>query len=195
MNFVLQALLHTPPLRNYFLGDHHKREVCRHRRRRRGALAVAGGREGSCLACVVEGVFLDVFSSNLKPYDPTSWWKHSSNLSGYEQEGAHEFFISVLDKKHDKELSGFNSKGIVDCHCIGNNVFSGILRSDITCTVCGFTSTTYDPCIDIPVDLETVYNTDKSANPADKTSLSTLTGSLDFISSEADDHFTGFESL
>ncbi|KAI0502502.1 hypothetical protein KFK09_017455 [Dendrobium nobile] len=185
MNSVLQALLHTPPLRNYFLGDHHKREVCRQRRRRRGALAVAGGGEGPCLACVVEGVFLDVFSGDRKPYSPArflySWWKHSSNLSGYEQQDAHEFFISILDKIHDKELSGFNSKGIVDCHCIAHSVFSGILRSDITCTVCGFTSTTYDPCVDIPVDLETVYHTDKSASPADKTRLSTLTGSLDLF--------------
>lgn len=33
-------------------------------------------------------------------------------------------------------------------------MFSGILRSDVMCTACGFTSTTYDPCIDISLDLE-----------------------------------------
>lgn len=71
--------------------------------------------------------------------------------------------------------------GVIDCHCIAHSVFSGILRSDITCTVCGFTSTTYDPCVDISVDLETDYNMDKSAKPADKARISTLTGSLDLF--------------
>lgn len=40
-----------------------------------------------------------------------------------------------------------------DC-CIAHRVFSGILRSDVMCTSCGFTSTTYDPCVDISLDLE-----------------------------------------
>lgn len=39
-----------------------------------------------------------------------------------------------------------------DC-CIAHRVFSGILRSDVMCTACGFTSTTYDPCVDISLDL------------------------------------------
>lgn len=45
------------------------------------------------------------------------------------------------------------STGNGEC-CIAHRVFSGILRSDVTCTVCGFTSTTYDPCVDISLDLE-----------------------------------------
>ncbi|KAL6534908.1 hypothetical protein OROGR_013583 [Orobanche gracilis] len=43
--------------------------------------------------------------------------------------------------------------GCGDC-CIAHRVFSGILRSDVMCTSCGFTSTTYDPCVDISLDLE-----------------------------------------
>ncbi|CAK9174006.1 unnamed protein product [Ilex paraguariensis] len=43
--------------------------------------------------------------------------------------------------------------GSGDC-CIAHRVFSGILRSDVMCTACGFTSTTYDPCVDISLDLE-----------------------------------------
>ncbi|KAK8965796.1 Ubiquitin carboxyl-terminal hydrolase 22 [Platanthera guangdongensis] len=70
MNSVLQALFHTPPLRNYFLGDHHKSEVCRQRRRRRGAGVAVDRGEESCLTCIVEGVFSDVFSGDRKPYSP-----------------------------------------------------------------------------------------------------------------------------
>lgn len=47
----------------------------------------------------------------------------------------------------------FCSTGNGDC-CIAHRVFSGILRSDVMCTACGFTSTTYDPCVDISLDLE-----------------------------------------
>lgn len=47
----------------------------------------------------------------------------------------------------------FCSAGNGDC-CIAHRVFSGILRSDVMCMACGFTSTTYDPCVDISLDLE-----------------------------------------
>lgn len=43
-----------------------------------------------------------------------SWWQHSANLASYEQQDAHEFFISLLDGIHEKEnkLRDTN-KGIV----------------------------------------------------------------------------------
>lgn len=32
-----------------------------------------------------------------------SWWQYSENLATYEQQDAHEFFISILDRIHEKE--------------------------------------------------------------------------------------------
>lgn len=55
--------------------------------------------------------------------------------------------------------------GSGDC-CIAHRVFSGILRSDVMCTACGFTSTTYDPCVDISLDL--VPNHEGSAKTSTK---------------------------
>lgn len=52
--------------------------------------------------------------------------------------------------------------GDVDCRCIVHRVFSGLLRSDVTCSGCGFTSTTYDPCVDISLDLEPDIGMDKT---------------------------------
>lgn len=51
-----------------------------------------------------------------------------------------------------------------DC-CIAHRVFCGILRSDVMCTACGFTSATYEPCVDISLDLEPnqVASTKKSS--------------------------------
>ncbi|KAJ6862128.1 hypothetical protein NC652_039082 [Populus alba x Populus x berolinensis] len=37
------------------------------------------------------------------------WWQHSANLASYEQQDAHEFFISVLDGIHEREGKERNS--------------------------------------------------------------------------------------
>ncbi|GAB2300282.1 hypothetical protein Dimus_034317 [Dionaea muscipula] len=160
MNSVLQALLHTPPLRNYFLSDKHNRYDCQRngRVRRNGS----HGKEElkACLACDLDAMVSAVFSGGRSPYSPAkflySWWQHAANLATYEQQDAHEFFISILDGIHEKvrkDRCKPQSQGSGDC-CIAHRVFSGILRSDVMCMACGFTSTTYDPCIDISLDLE-----------------------------------------
>uniref|UniRef100_A0A1D1Z5M9 Ubiquitin carboxyl-terminal hydrolase n=1 Tax=Anthurium amnicola TaxID=1678845 RepID=A0A1D1Z5M9_9ARAE len=177
MNSVLQALLHAPPLRNYFLSDRHNRYLCQQKRqRRKNATAgvingtnyknVAGGQagpgkgKGLCLACDLDAMYSAVFSVDRMPYSPVrflySWWQHASNLASYEQQDAHEFFISMLDGIHEKldqDQCKTHNQGGGDC-CIAHRIFSGILRSDVVCTVCGFTSTTYDPCVDISLDLD-----------------------------------------
>ncbi|TYJ22060.1 hypothetical protein E1A91_A08G103300v1 [Gossypium mustelinum] len=156
MNSILQALLHTPPLRNYFLGDRHNRYYCQ---QKNGAI---NGTKNSrlCLACDMDAIFSAVFSGDRTPYSPAkflySWWQHAAILASYEQQDAHEFFISMLEGIHEKvekDKRKSQSPGGGDC-CIAHRVFSGILRSDVMCMVCGFTSTTYDPCVDISLDLE-----------------------------------------
>ncbi|KAJ6862127.1 LOW QUALITY PROTEIN: hypothetical protein NC652_039082 [Populus alba x Populus x berolinensis] len=113
------------------------------------------------------------------------WWQHSANLASYEQQDAHEFFISVLDGIHEREGKERNSnKDNGGCQCIAHRVFSGMLRSDVTCTTCGFTSTTYDPCVDISLNMDTTNFS--SVNVANKsaredTGRSTLLACLDLF--------------
>ncbi|KAK8660848.1 hypothetical protein V6N13_051756 [Hibiscus sabdariffa] len=181
MNSVLQALLHAPPLRNYFLSDRHNSVQCRKR-----------SGEKVCLLCDIDALYSAMFSGDRAPYSPAqllySWWQHSSNLASYEEQDAHEFFISVLDGIHEKESKMLNScKDDGDCQCIAHRAFSGLLRSDVRCISCGFTSTTYDPCVDISLNLDTsnlspsdVAN--KPIRPADeKTGVSTLSGCLNLF--------------
>ncbi|XP_057959603.1 ubiquitin C-terminal hydrolase 22 [Malania oleifera] len=184
LNSVLQALLHAPPLRNYFLSDRHSRKTCRIR-----------SSDGLCLPCDIDVIFSAVFSGDRTPYSPAqflySWWQHSENLASYEQQDAHEFFISVLDQIHEKEGKASNpSKDNRNCQCIAHRVFSGLLRSDVTCTACGFISTTYDPCVDISLDLDTSTCSTKDVsnrpvkpndNDFENTSISTLLGCLDLF--------------
>lgn len=118
---------------------------------------------------------------------PCSWWQHSANLASYEQQDAHEFFISVLDRIHEtEEKIRPQNKDSAHCQCIAHKVFSGLLRSDVTCTTCGFTSTTYDPCLDIALNLEAASSSSKVANgksgkTSQEQSVSTLLGCLDLF--------------
>ncbi|KAL6012208.1 Ubiquitin C-terminal hydrolase 22 [Asimina triloba] len=183
MNSVLQALLHTPPLRNYFLSNRHDRQICKKR-------PVANR---LCLACDIDAIFTAVFSGERTPYSPAhllySWWQHAANLASYEQQDAHEFFISMLNRIHEREEQlNPKNKGCGDCLCIAHRVFSGSLRSDVTCTVCGFTSTTYDPCLDISLDLDlscspptTPEKSNKSSKSSKNMGISTLIGCLELF--------------
>lgn len=179
MNSVLQALLHAPPLRNYFLSDQHNREACR-----------KSSSDRLCLPCDMDVIFSAAFSGDRSPYSPAqflfSWWQLSENLASYEQQDAHEFLISMLDRIHEKEgKTKYPNKDNVNCHCIAHRVFSGLLRSDVTCTTCGFTSTTYDPCMDISLDLNTPCSNrdlpNKASKPTEYTASSTLGGCLDLF--------------
>ncbi|XP_028807197.1 ubiquitin C-terminal hydrolase 22-like [Neltuma alba] len=88
MNSVLQALLHAPPFSNYILSGEHRPESCQ---------KIATDR--LCLLCDVHTMFSAMFSGDRSPYSPAqflySWWQHSENFASYEQQDAHEFFISI----------------------------------------------------------------------------------------------------
>lgn len=59
MNSVLQALLHAPPFRNYFLTGQRNHEVCRKR-----------SSDRLCLLCDIYVFFSAVFSGDRTPYSP-----------------------------------------------------------------------------------------------------------------------------
>ncbi|KAJ7966294.1 Ubiquitinyl hydrolase 1 [Quillaja saponaria] len=180
MNSVLQALLHAPPLRNYFLSGGHHPETCQKRTK-----------QPLCLPCDINLMFSAVFSGDRTPYSPAqflhSWWQQSANLASYGQQDAHEFFISLLDGIHEKENKSWHgNRGDGGCQCIAHSIFSGQLRSDVTCMSCGFTSTTYDPYVDISLDLDTINfpSTEAAKKPItsnENSSISTLLGCLDLF--------------
>lgn len=79
MNSVLQALLHTPPLRNFFLSDRHNRFVCQQKNGRSCGRGGGGGDGKSsmlrkvCLACDLDAIFSAVFSGDRTPYSPAKF--------------------------------------------------------------------------------------------------------------------------
>lgn len=61
MNSVLQALLHAPPLRNYFLSDRHNRNICQRQGRH------------LCVGCDMDTVYAATFSGDRSPYSPAQF--------------------------------------------------------------------------------------------------------------------------
>ncbi|KAJ8751691.1 hypothetical protein K2173_025855 [Erythroxylum novogranatense] len=180
MNSVLQALVHAPPFKNYFLSDRHDRETCGKR-----------SSDRLCLTCNMDAIVLSMFSGDRTPYNPAqflySCWRHSTNLASYEQQDAHEFFISVLDAIHENDRnegsSNEENSGLEGRKAFIDWVFSGMLRSDLICMTCGFTSSTYDPFLDMSLDLNTtpVNLADRSITSKESTRRSTLLGCLDLF--------------
>eukprot|EP00064_Thunnus_orientalis_P000211 superscaffoldBa00000009_g211 len=148
MNCIVQALTHTPLLRDFFLSDRHKCEM----------------QSNSCLVCEMSQLFQEFYSGHRSPHIPFRLlhlvWTHARHLAGYEQQDAHEFLIAALDVLHRhckgdtiRDDNGKKANNPNHCNCIIDQIFTGGLQSDVTCQVCHGVSTTIDPFWDISLDL------------------------------------------
>ncbi|XP_045571625.1 ubiquitin carboxyl-terminal hydrolase 22 isoform X3 [Salmo salar] len=148
MNCIVQALTHTPLLRDFFLSDRHKCEM----------------QSNSCLVCEMSQLFQEFYSGHRWPHIPFRLlhlvWTHARHLAGYEQQDAHEFLIAALDVLHrhckgdtTRDDNGKKANNPNHCSCIIDQIFTGGLQSDVTCQVCHGVSTTIDPFWDISLDL------------------------------------------
>ncbi|KZT29784.1 cysteine proteinase [Neolentinus lepideus HHB14362 ss-1] len=138
MNSVLQSFIHNPLLRNYFLSDKHNHRLCKNK---------------DCTCCEMDKLFTEMFLDVSVPYGPASFlfttWRACSELSGYAQQDAHEFFISTLNQIHSTSRGSTN----VSCICIIHSTFAGQLQSDVRCEKCGNVTATVDPMLDISLEL------------------------------------------
>ena len=160
MNCIVQVLIHTPLLRDYFLADrHHCPQPSR------------------CLVCEVSHLFQEFYSGNKAPLTLHKLlhliWTHVKHLAGYEQQDAHEFFIATLDvlHRHCEAAPILVKDNPHHCNCIIDQIFTGGLQSDVVCQVCNGVSTTIDPFWDISLDLGPAADTSGSDTSGLPTSL------------------------
>ncbi|KAF7369862.1 Ubiquitin carboxyl-terminal hydrolase [Mycena sanguinolenta] len=139
MNVILQSFVHNPLLRNYFLGDKHNHKQCK--------------LEEDCTCCEMDKLFAEIFSDEPTAYGPVTFlittWRKSAELAGYQQQDAHEFFISTLNHIHSTSRGSTN----VSCNCIIHSTFAGQLQSDVICERCNNVTSTVDPMLDISLEL------------------------------------------
>lgn len=136
MNSVLQVLLHTNPLLDFFLAPV-RSHLCK--------------RE-ECIACEMDSLYCRLNDGKTIPLAPhqmlLALWKSSPDMAGYEQHDAHELLVTLRNAlHHDLKGTAFN------CHCIVHQLFAGVLQSDLTCGSCGHVAETLDPFLDVSLDL------------------------------------------
>ena len=174
MNSVLQILLKCPPVARFFLSDHHNRFECMTR-----VAESLGPSDPSerrpCLACEMDLLFTQCFSGKQAPFSPHSFlhtmWTTSEHFAGYEQQDAHEFLIAALAaidaglstplrKSPTTLLDHGGAYGGRDHAALAASsrtdlarIFTGVLRSEVTCLKCRGKSTKYEEFHDVSIDL------------------------------------------
>lgn len=137
MNSVLQVILHSPLMKEFFLQGNHTHDFCK--------ISSSGG---TCIACELSRVFSEVYCGDRVPYSPVqflnAWWALAGGAlgSGCKQQDAHEFFLFILEML---------SVGVGN---LPQNVYSGELRSDVTCSKCGKMSSTLDKFSHVSFDVQ-----------------------------------------
>jgi len=143
MNVIIQSFIHNPLLRAHFLGDRHNYKLCKN---------------PLCLACELDKLFAQFYSGEHTPFGPCDFlyvvWKTEKHMAGYQQQDAHEFLICALDQLHQSCCMLKNRDDSSKCQCIIHQIFSGSLRSDVTCTKCGTVSVKEDLFMDLSLDIK-----------------------------------------
>lgn len=146
MNSVLQPLFHIPDLAKYFLSFATGKGAGGHRKSNCKAA------DQPCVACELDALFVRMYNGNKKPVCPSEMlyavWKGSAQMAGYEQQDAHEFFVCLRSALH-KAIDGHQ----FNCNCIVHELFAGVLQSDLTCPHCHHKAETYDPFLDLSLDI------------------------------------------
>lgn len=144
LNAALQCLTHTPPLADYMLSREHS-QTCR-------------SPEG-CKMCAMEAhVTQSLLHSNSGDVMRPSHILTSA-FHQHKQEDAHEFLMFTLQTMHESCLRGYeewdspskDSSPIPD-------IFGGLWRSQIKCLHCQGTSDSYDPFLDIALDISSAQS-------------------------------------
>ncbi|KAK3183017.1 hypothetical protein Dsin_030303 [Dipteronia sinensis] len=150
INAILQCFTHTVPFVQGLRSCNHVKPC-------------HGASEGFCVVCTLcDHIDLSLASSG-KVISPTKLFENlnyiSSSFERYQQEDAHEFLQCLLDrleqccldiKKMDKSLPSPGDNNIVE------RTFGGLLISKLRCCNCGHCSDTYEPLIDLSLEIEDV---------------------------------------
>ncbi|KAJ5482937.1 hypothetical protein N7539_006383 [Penicillium diatomitis] len=111
-----------------------------------------------CMGCAATEVFME-FNSGERT-DAVSaatllyhGWDLSREMAGYRQQDAHEYFQFLVNALH-AATPGHSESYDTKCECFFHRTFYGELRSSVMCHKCGKTTHTFDPMIDLSLDVQ-----------------------------------------
>ncbi|XP_010545453.1 PREDICTED: ubiquitin carboxyl-terminal hydrolase 23-like [Tarenaya hassleriana] len=144
LNSVLQCLTYTEPLAAYLQSAAHQKSC-----------HVAG----FCALCAIQKHVRTALQANgriLAPKDLVSNLRCiSRNFRNCRQEDAHEYMINLLECMHKCCLPSGVPSGSLDAYksSLVHKIFGGRLRSQVKCMQCSHCSDTFDPFLDLSLDI------------------------------------------
>ena len=163
MNSILQCLSHTLPLREFYVSDAYKQFLSK-----RGDLS-------SSFKRVMVELWDSTSQHSVDPYDLRREVKaRTDRFPDYTQHDAHEFMRFLLNELHEEinRASVEGRKSPADNETLGeacarhltwedsriSELFGGMLRSEVCCSVCSDKSIVYIPFLDIALPIPDMPN-------------------------------------
>ncbi|KAG5854357.1 hypothetical protein ANANG_G00036990 [Anguilla anguilla] len=151
LNSALQCLTYTPPLANYLLSREHSK-TCHE--------------PGFCMMCTMQNHITQVFANSgnvIKPIGVLNELKRiATHFRFGSQEDAHEFLRYTVEAMQKSCLSGNKLDRHTQATTLIHQVFGGYLRSRVKCLNCKAVSDTYDPYLDVALEIKTAPNITKA---------------------------------
>nr|XP_021495713.1 ubiquitin carboxyl-terminal hydrolase 36 isoform X3 [Meriones unguiculatus] len=143
-----KCLTYTPPLANYLLSKEHARSC----------------HQGSfCMLCVMQNHMVQAFANSGNAIKPVSFIRDLKKIARHfrfgNQEDAHEFLRYTIDAMQKACLNGYAKLDRqTQATTLVHQIFGGHLRSRVKCSVCKSVSDTYDPYLDIALEIRQAAN-------------------------------------
>ncbi|KAK2529648.1 hypothetical protein Q9233_006815 [Columba guinea] len=152
LNATLQCLTYTPPLANYLLSREHSR-TCH--------------QSGFCMTCVMQNHVTQAFANSGSVIKPVSFVRDLKKIAPHirlgRQEDAHEFLRFTIDAMQKACLPDCTELDRqTQATTLIHQIFGGSLRSRVKCSMCKAVSDTFDPCLDLPVEITQAANVEQA---------------------------------
>ncbi|KAM9222061.1 ubiquitin carboxyl-terminal hydrolase 36 [Leptosomus discolor] len=148
LNSTVQCLTYTPPLANYLLSKEHSRSC---------------DQGGFCMMCIMQNHTIQAFANSGNAIKPVPFIRDLKKIARHirfgNQEDAHEFLRYTIDAMQRACLNGCTKLDRqTQATTLVHQIFGGYLRSRVKCSVCKSVSDTYDPYLDLALEIGQVAN-------------------------------------
>ncbi|XP_024061690.1 ubiquitin carboxyl-terminal hydrolase 36 [Terrapene carolina triunguis] len=148
LNSTVQCLTYTPPLANYLLSKEHSRSC---------------HQGGFCMMCIMQNHMIQAFANSGNAIKPVSFIRDLKKIARHfrfgSQEDAHEFLRYTVDAMQKACLNGYTKLDRqTQATTLVHQIFGGYLRSRVKCSVCKSVSDTYDPYLDVALEIRQAAN-------------------------------------
>ncbi|TRY78950.1 hypothetical protein DNTS_018828 [Danionella cerebrum] len=144
LNSTLQCLTYTAPLANFMLTREHTK-TCHE--------------PGFCMMCTMQNHIIQVFANSGNVIKPISVLNELKRIGKHfrfgSQEDAHEFLRYTVDAMQKSCLPGNKLDRQTQATTFVHQIFGGYLRSRVKCLNCKAVSDTFDPYLDISLEIKT----------------------------------------